>query len=251
VAPAAPVIDGQLAYISNVCFNVVMAGTRPPGDTAQRLLDAAERLFGQQGYSAVGMRALALEAKVNLQAAAYHFGSKKALYLETFLRRFHWISSERLSLLSHAQQAAAGRPVSVEIIIDCMMRPPFELGLTHPAFSEFLARALIAPPPFLHTILRRELEPHMGVFLQALQQALPALPIPVLQLRMALAMGPLIMFIREMGRLPRRRDADREEAVLQELVRFASGGLLSAPVSLDPDHLRHLFPPKRLMKAHK
>ena len=36
--------------------------------TAQRLLDSAERLFGEHGYNGVGMRALAQHAKVNLAA---------------------------------------------------------------------------------------------------------------------------------------------------------------------------------------
>jgi AcrR family transcriptional regulator len=53
-----------------------------------RLLDSAERLFGEHGYNGVGMRALAERAQVNLAATTYHFGSKKALYVETFLRRF-------------------------------------------------------------------------------------------------------------------------------------------------------------------
>jgi len=34
------------------------------------------------------MRALADHAHVNLAATTYHFGSKKTLYVETFLRRF-------------------------------------------------------------------------------------------------------------------------------------------------------------------
>ena len=41
--------------------------------TAQKLLDTAERLFGEHGYSGVGMRALAQAAKVNLAATTYHF----------------------------------------------------------------------------------------------------------------------------------------------------------------------------------
>jgi len=35
-------------------------------ETVQRLLDTAERLFGEHGYDGVGMRILAAEAKVNL-----------------------------------------------------------------------------------------------------------------------------------------------------------------------------------------
>lgn len=216
--------------------------TTRPGDTAQRLLDAAERLFGAHGYSGVGMRALAQAAKVNLQAATYHFGSKKGLYLETFLRRFRVVNSERLRLLEEAQDRAAGEPLDVEVIVDCMMRPPFSVGLAHPAFSELLSRTLVSPPPFLHAVLRREMEPNLAVFLGALQRALPRMPESVLKLRMLLATGPIVMFTQQMGRMVTKRDSAREEAVLKELVRFASGGLLSAPVSLDAEHVRRLQP---------
>ena len=46
-----------------------------------RLLDVAEKLFAEHGFDGVGMRQLADEAKVNLGAATYHFGSKEDLYL--------------------------------------------------------------------------------------------------------------------------------------------------------------------------
>jgi AcrR family transcriptional regulator len=58
--------------------------------TATRLLDAAERLFGEHGYNGVGLRALAGAAHVNLAATTYHFGSKKALYVETFFAASAW-----------------------------------------------------------------------------------------------------------------------------------------------------------------
>ena len=66
------------------------------------------------------MRALASTAKVNLGAATYHFGSKKELYIETFLRRFRPTNAERLRLLQEAQEN--GKIPSVEKIVDCMTK---------------------------------------------------------------------------------------------------------------------------------
>ena len=89
--------------------------SKPKTETIERLLDAAEQLFGDFGYDGVGMRALTDKAKVNLGAATYHFGSKKALYIETFMRRFRPLNAERLQLLRDAQSRAHGRPVSVPL----------------------------------------------------------------------------------------------------------------------------------------
>ncbi len=54
--------------------------------TREALLEAAEELFGEQGYAAVGMRELCARAGVNLAAVRYHFGCKRDLYLETVRR---------------------------------------------------------------------------------------------------------------------------------------------------------------------
>ncbi len=121
-----------------------------PASTAQRLLDAAERLFGEHGYNGVGTRALAKAAHVNLAATTYHFGSKKALYVETFLHRFRAVNARRLELLAAANLQAQGEPLPVERIVECMMRPSVEAGLEHPAFNKMVARTLLAPPKFLH-----------------------------------------------------------------------------------------------------
>ncbi len=45
-----------------------------------RILEAAGKLFADQGYDAVSTRALAKAARVNLSAIGYHFGGKAGLY---------------------------------------------------------------------------------------------------------------------------------------------------------------------------
>src|SRR6202034_2919125 len=80
-----------LAKSSYVCFKCAMTADGKKHrltSTATRLLDAAERLFGEHGYTGVGMRALADAARANLAAPPYLSGSKNGLYVETFLPRF-------------------------------------------------------------------------------------------------------------------------------------------------------------------
>lgn len=210
--------------------------------TAQRLLDTAERLFGEHGYNGVGMRALAQAAKVNLAATTYHFGSKKTLYVETFLRRFRAVNARRKELLAAADRAAQGQPLPVEQIVECMMRPSMEAGIEHPAFNKLLARTLLAPPKFLHQQLRAEVEPNLKMFIAAFERALPQVPTDVLNLRLALALGAVLMFGVQMSALKVKRDARREAAFLKELVRFTASGLASPPASQGSE-LASLRPP--------
>ncbi|HEX3838393.1 MAG TPA: TetR/AcrR family transcriptional regulator [Steroidobacteraceae bacterium] len=217
--------------------------------TAQKLLDTAERLFGEHGYNGVGMRALAQAAKVNLAATTYHFGSKKVLYVETFLRRFRRVNARRTELLAAADREADGQPLPVERIVECMMRPPMEIGLEHPAFNKLLARTLLAPPKFLHQQLQAELEPNLQLFIAALERALPEVPTAVLNLRLALALGAVLMFGVQMSAFKVKREARREAAFLKELVRFTASGLASAPATLGAELARLRPPPHRKRTA--
>ena len=213
-------------------------------ETAGRLLDTAERLFGEYGYDGVGMRRLADEARVNLGAATYHFGTKEALYVETFMRRFRPTNAERTRLLQEAEAQSAGKPLPVEKIVECMIRPPFESGLGHPAFQLFLARNLFMPPPFLHAAIHKELEPGVRVFIAALRRALPDVPEDLLHMRSMFAMGALLMFSMRAGEMPGMQRPQLHEAVLREMVAFITAGLQSEPAISAKDRPRLPFPPK-------
>ena len=51
----------------------------PPAETRQRIIAAAMRLFGRQGYSQTATRVIAAEAGVNEVTLFRHFGNKKGL----------------------------------------------------------------------------------------------------------------------------------------------------------------------------
>ena len=212
--------------------------------TVTRLLDTAERWFGELGYDGVGMRMLADEAKVNLGAATYHYGSKAALYIETFMRGFRPVNAERLRLLRDAETQAGGKPVSVEKIVECMIRPPFESGLEHPAFQKFLARNLLMPPPFIHAAIEKELLPGVEVFIAALKRARPDVPEDLLHLRSMFAMGALLMFSIHASEMPGMDNAKSREAVLREMIGYVTAGMKSAPVVPASERPRLPFPPK-------
>ena len=77
-------------------------------DTKTRILDAAEKLFAERGFSETSLRLITSKAEVNLASVNYHFGSKKELiravlarYLDVFMpaastaiKRLHTASSQ-------------------------------------------------------------------------------------------------------------------------------------------------------------
>ncbi|WP_226661908.1 TetR/AcrR family transcriptional regulator [Microbulbifer aggregans] len=55
-------------------------------DTVGRILDAAEVLFAERGFTETSLRTITSTAGVNLAAVNYHFGSKKELIQAVFER---------------------------------------------------------------------------------------------------------------------------------------------------------------------
>ena len=51
-------------------------------ETRERLIEAGERLFAQQGFKRVTVREICRAARANVAAVNYHFGDKLGLYRE-------------------------------------------------------------------------------------------------------------------------------------------------------------------------
>ena len=75
------------------------------GATRERILNAAELLFVEQGFEATSLRQITTKAAANLAAVNYHFGSKQALIREVFERRLRVLNAERLAQLDAAVAA--------------------------------------------------------------------------------------------------------------------------------------------------
>jgi AcrR family transcriptional regulator len=199
--------------------------------TRERLLDAAEALFGELGFDGASVRDLTRRARANLGAVTYHFGSKENLYTEAFLRRVRAVNSSRLEELRALRATVpAGRPLPVREVLRRLLGGPLQVATRHPAFIRLLARTLTMPPPFAAEAIRREMRPLEGPFFTELSLALPRIPPPVLRFRMMLSGGGLFFLLchwpgegARAGLAPIQMPS-REQA-LELLVDFAAAGL--------------------------
>jgi len=91
-----------------------------------RILDEAERLFGDRGIEAVALRQIAAAAgSSNHFAVQYHFGDKDQLVQAIFNRRISTLELRRASLLREA--SARGELGDIHALLDIMFRPVAEL----------------------------------------------------------------------------------------------------------------------------
>ena len=93
-------------------------------NTRDQLLDAAERLFAEQGVEATSVRDITKAAGANQGAINYHFQSKDKLVMEVFARRMRPVSEQALARLDGLE---AGTAVpSLEAVIEALIRPMVE-----------------------------------------------------------------------------------------------------------------------------
>jgi AcrR family transcriptional regulator len=200
-------------------------------DTKSKILDAAEKLFGMNGFESTSLRDITSAADVNLAAINYHFQSKDCLIDAIVARRIEPVNKKRLELLE-----AVGPDPSVEQILTAFMAPVMQVKVD--AVVPLIGRILSNPELFVERVFHRHLAPVSERFVEALSEALPELPPSELLWRLHFSVG-VMTHTMLWGRIfPKITNgvcdiADRE-ALVDRTVRFVAAGF-RAPASKGSD----------------
>ena len=211
--------------------------------TKEKILDAAEELFGENGFAATSIRAITSRAGVNLAALNYHFGTKEALIDSVFKRRIGPLNEARLSLLDEARREAGRKPLALEDVLAAFLKPALELAIDPQRggkeFMRLMGRAHSEAGKSLQERIAKLFEQVFHRFTEALQTALPGLPTQELYWRLHFVVGAMAFTMSHrlslgyMETLKQRSpttvvegDVSGEdvEAVLERLVRFSAAG---------------------------
>ncbi len=198
-----------------------------PVSTKTRILNAAEKLFGKNGFDATSLRDITAEAQVNLAAVNYHFQTKESLIDAVLTRRLAPVNARRLEML-----AAAGPRPTVEQIIEAFLAPVIELDL--PNVVPLIGRVFSNPGQFLARVFQKELLPVARRFDAALAVALPELTAEERFWRLHFMAGAMTHLLAMWEVLPAMtslaiQPIQRDELV-ERLVRFLAAGF-RAPVT--------------------
>src|SRR5262245_60731830 len=205
-------------------------------DTQLRILDVAEGLFVQHGFSDTTLRKIAGVARVNLAAAHYHFGSKDELLKAVIVRRVAPINQQRLALLEKHESRAGTNGLSVEDIVHALLDPIrvlLDSDSNGRTFVQMISRLYFERETFFIQMARTEFANVLQRFQAALQLALPELSPREVAWRMQLASGTIAHAMRSSGRFHlfttaacKPSDIDGE---MTSLIEFVAGGF-RAPV---------------------
>lgn len=163
------------------------------GDSRERILDAAERLFSEQGVGGASLREIAAAAGVQPGSIYFHWKTKAELIREVFRRRLAPLDAERLRRLAAAERGSAPEPAAVGAVLEALIEPMLAL-VEEPggsAFLRLLGRTYNEPDRALVGMLRRDHGATIERFREALARALPEVPAEQLAVRFHFALGSL------------------------------------------------------------
>ena len=208
-------------------------------ETRTALLDAAERLFGENGVEGTSVRDITSAAGVNLGAINYHFGTKNALVVSVFVRRLEPLNKERMRRLDLLEQKAGGQPLDLEEVLSAFVEPIIQDEtsgeLPFNGILRLISRCFQEPNPELKLLLKRHFEHVCSRFDNAILSAVPELMPDEVFWRMNFLIGALDRAldlwsrfdwipIMGLGNEPKLNRPSREELVAQ-LIAFAAGGI--------------------------
>jgi AcrR family transcriptional regulator len=143
-------------------------------DTKDRILDAAERLFADQGYGATSLRHVIAEAQVNLAAVHYHFGTKEELLDHVIARRMGPVNANRLAMMDRLEAEYGDQPPPLDRVLEAFLMPAGELAAHHPDSVRLMGRMHFEG--LMQRIRERHFKEIGERFFGAMRKAVPALP---------------------------------------------------------------------------
>jgi AcrR family transcriptional regulator len=200
--------------------------------TKERILDAAEKLFAEQGLGETSLRSVIAEAGVNLAAIHYHFGSKDALVEAVVDRRIAPLNEARLASLDEAERQFAPHSPPVEGIVEAFVAPALRFCRDSgrgDLFMKLMGRLLAEPEFFFERIAKEQFGQVRDRFVAAVERALPGLPREEVMWRLMFGIGALVHTMRSAPWMQSMSDGICVDAdvdmVIARLVRYVSAGL--------------------------
>ena len=206
---------GRLAHFQTTSSNTSLDFWAVIGDdgwamsrdaTRQRILDTAERHFALYGFAGTSLRGITRDARVNVAAIHYHYGSKEQLLGATMERIVAPVNAERLRLLDEAIAAAGGAP-SVEAILSAFLCPDLilirDLGDRGVMMARFSGRSSTEPGEVVARVLRGIFGDLGDRFIDALAVAVPDVPRSELAWRLRCVVAIITYLLANTGHGPR------------------------------------------------
>jgi len=202
---------------------------RPEGQTnlADSILDAAEILFAEQGYSGTTLRQVADRLDVTPAMIAYYFQNKDNLFRSVFLRRGHAISQSRMEQLE-TLEARGG--YTAEDLVRAFISPTAALAgdPQGKAFLRLHARLHMEPENLSYELRRTVYNESTRAYAEAFSRLLPGMSRREVFQRMSLLIGAYLYAFSGTSRLEELMGGEPSDAgvgMLDSVIAFGTAGM--------------------------
>jgi AcrR family transcriptional regulator len=196
-----------------------------------RILDMAQALFAEHGYSAASTRAIAQAAGVNLAQLHYHFGAKRDLFKAAYMRGAVQVTEARSKALAEARAWHGEAPIPLEALVRSFVTPFMLNGQTPEgrATMRMHARLHTEPDDISREVLSTVYDDTTLAYVAEFQRVLPHLAHETLCWRLYFMMGAYRYTLLRTGRLEAMSrgacDSGDFERAVAEIVPFLCAGL--------------------------
>ena len=201
-------------------------------DTKTRILDAAESLFAEHGFSDTSLRLITTRASVNLASVNYHFGSKKELIqavIARHLKLFMPLLNDKLTTLCSLQAT----PTLLDVF-DCFVDPLLALEQQSKngtvIFMQLLGRSYTDQQGHLRWFIATHFGEVLANITKALLKANPALSSQELFWRLHFTLGTAVFTMGSSGALMDIAKADFNqdidvEGIIRKVIPYLASGM--------------------------
>lgn len=205
-------------------------------ETRERILDAAERCFGEAGYAATTLRDVTTAAEANVAAVNYHFESKEGLFRAVIQRVLDDMSRRRQAEIE-AVTAASPPPSSAELV-EAAITPLFDIKGSFDdrgrSMARLLARVMTEPDPEARDLVVTALLRADKPLLDAMQARVPGLSDEEFEFRCRSVLSAIVLL--QLDRRPRGTAdlADDDARLRRRLVGFVTAVMSAPPDDVGP-----------------
>jgi len=204
--------------------------------TKRKILDAAEALFADKGFTGTSLREITSLAEVNLAAVNYHFGSKKELIKAVMSRYLDELAPKLESALKVLCEQES-QP-SLDDVFTTFTAPLLSLNVFRESgtsnFLQLIGRGYTDSQGFLRWFITTQYPGVINYFVQAVQKAYPELTAEDIFWRLHFVMGTVVFTMSSSDALMDIAANDfnndlKIEGVIEKLIPFIAAGV-AAPI---------------------
>ena len=185
--------------------------------TRSKILEAAEKIFATESYTAASLRKIATNAGVPVALVNYHFKSKLGLFRALFELRSPTVRDQRVAGLQLARMETDPER-KIELVVKTLIVPMLHLRSDpkNALFGNILAREISDPSNAERGVFKEMFDPIAQMMIDAIGECFPDWSKKEVHWAYHTMLGSMMFIMADSGRINRLSDGDCDPENFEE-----------------------------------